>query len=101
MSGKLRYITVCQSAWCNAEGFGVHYGWDGETFATRKEAIANGFELRESDDFNVAVISGKRLISFDWMDRPVGEDEATMAEIATALGLRFSPSRHQGGEAGE
>lgn len=94
MSGKLkdRYIVVCQSAWCNERGYGIDYGWDGEDFATRAEAKKHGFMLRESDDFNIAVICGKRLISFDWMDKPVGEDDATMALIAKALDLSFRPA---------
>lgn len=90
---QTKYIVVCQSAWCNAQGYGIYYGWDGEEFSTRKQAIKHGFKLRESDDFNVAVIQGDRLVSFDWMDMPVGEDDATMGEIAKALGLTFKGGR--------
>ena len=87
------YIVVCQSAWCNAQGYGIDYGWDGEEFSTRKQAIKHGLKLRESDDFNIAVIQGGRLRSFDWMDKSVGEDDATMRKIATALGLTFKGGR--------
>lgn len=94
MVGKTRdrYIVICQSAWCNASGFGIDYGWDGEEFDTRAAAKKHGFSLRESDDFNIGVIRGSRLVSFDWMDKPTGEDDASMAEIARALGLRFTPA---------
>lgn len=87
----LEYIVVCQSAWCNTSGVGIDYGWDGERFSDRKAAIKQGFATRESDDFNIAVIRGDRLLSFDWMDKPVGEDDASMREIAKALDLAFRP----------
>lgn len=43
-----------------------------------------------SDDFNVGVVQdGRLLLSFDWMENPVGEDDESMAEIAAALGLKY------------
>jgi len=84
---QTEYIVICQSAWCNANGFGIDYTWDGERFSTRKQAIRHGFKLRESDDFNIGVVTGKRLVSFDWMERPVGEDDLTIATIAQAIDL--------------
>ena len=89
---ELTYIVVCQQAWCNETGVGIHFGWDREEFATRKAAIRHGFDIRDSDDFNIGVVQGKRLVSFDWMDRPVGERDETMAEIAKALDLEFDPA---------
>ena len=86
---KLTYIVVCQSAWCNSGGFGIDYSWDGEEFPDRAQAIKHGFALRESDDFNVAVLSGRRLVSFDWMDHSVGNTDEDLREIAAALGLTF------------
>lgn len=95
------YIVICQSAWCNERGSGIDYGWDGERFATRAKAIKHGLEVRESDDFNIGVVVGKRLTSFDWMDKPIGEDDATMAHIASELDLTFSAlDQHQGGGRG-
>lgn len=83
------FIVVCQQVWCNSSGVGIDYGWDGERFATREEAISHGFEVRGSDDFNVGVVSGNRLLSFDWMDKPTGEDAKSMRAIADALCLTF------------
>lgn len=90
---KTGYIVVCQSAWCNSQGYGIDYGWDGSVFYTRADAKKHGFELRESDDFNIGVIDGPFLISFDWMDEPLAESDDTMREIADALGLKFSSKK--------
>lgn len=94
MSGVLpkidpEFIVICQSAWMNSGGFGVYYGWDGERFNNRKDAIKHGWELRESDDFNIAQTYGDDLIWFGWMDERIDEDEATMREIADQIGLSF------------
>ena len=95
MAGELRYIVVCQSAWCNSDGYGIDYHWDGEEFSARAKAKRYGFRLRESDDFNIAVLDGDRLVSFDWMDKPVGENDDTMAQIADELGLRYRKPRRK------
>lgn len=74
-------------AWCNDGGCGIEYSSDLEEFDTRKDAIKNGFKITESDDFNIGVVDGGRLVSFDWMGKPVGESQETIQEIAEALGL--------------
>ena len=76
------YITICQSVVGNElSGYTIDYSTDGKRFSTRAGAIKNGFEVRQSDDFNVGVVNGNKLVSFDWMDDPVGEDADGMAEI--------------------
>lgn len=96
MSDQQRYIVVCQRALCSpGEPITIHYGWDGDEFETREAAIQHGYLTRGSDDFNIAVIEGERLVSFDWMDKPVGEDDASMAKIAEKMGLQYEPQ--QGG----
>ncbi|MFP2504586.1 antitoxin [Buttiauxella gaviniae] len=85
MSNK--YIVILQRAWCNDSGLGISYDSDLTEFDTRDEAKAHGFNLRDSDDFNIGVISGDRLVSFDWMDTPTGNDDDVLAEIAESIGL--------------
>mgnify|MGYP000930837304 FL=1 len=85
------FIVICQSAWCNDTGYGINYGWDGERFNNRKDAIKHGWKLRDSDDFNIAQTYGDDLIWFGWMDQRIDEDEDTMREIADAVGLTFDP----------
>lgn len=88
------YIVVLQSVWASPGlGSGITYGWDGDRFPTREAAIKHGFKIRESDDFNVGVVDGSHLVSFDWMEAPIGEDDESMAEIAEALGLEFVPEQ--------
>jgi hypothetical protein len=48
------YITLIGSAVGNdRDGFRITHHWDGQRFTTKPEAVANGFRLAESDDFNV------------------------------------------------
>jgi hypothetical protein len=68
------FIVICQSAWCNESGI-----------------IKHGWEVRGSDDFNIAQTYGDDLIWFGWMDQRIDEDEDTMREIAEAVGLTFDP----------
>lgn len=85
------FIVICQSAWCNASGFGIDYSWDGERFNNRNDAIKHGWKLRGSDDFNIAQTYGDDLIWFGWMDERIDEDEDTAREIAEQVGLTFDP----------
>lgn len=85
------FIVICQSAWCNASGIGISYGWDGSRFNNRGDAIKHGFKLRYSDDFNIAQTYGDDLIWFGWMDQRIDEDEETMRVIADDIGLSFDP----------
>ncbi|AKR55754.1 hypothetical protein XM25_08067 [Devosia sp. H5989] len=85
------FIVICQSAWMNDAGFGFHYEWDGARFNKRADAIKHGWDLRGSDDFNIAQTYGDDLIWFGWMDERIDEDENTMREIADAVGLTFDP----------
>lgn len=91
MTDKRGYIVVCQQVVTSpGRDWTIVYGWDGDRFQTRKRAIAAGFKIRGSDDFNIAVVEGDQLVSFDWMNDPIGEDDDTMARIARALGLRYA-----------
>lgn len=88
-----QYIVILQRAWCNSGGHGIEYSSDLVRYDSRKEAISQGFRQIDSDDFNIGVIEGGRLISFDWMDKPVGKDGAsaeTLARIAESIGLEAS-----------
>lgn len=84
---KRAYIVIIQRAWCNESGHGINYYSDLTEFDNRKAAIDFGMELCGSDDFNIGVVESGRLISFDWMDKPIGETPETLALIADALGL--------------
>lgn len=81
------FIAIIGSAWMNDSGSGLSYDWDGDIFPTRDEAIQRGFQLRESDDFNVGVIQNGKLVSLDWMTEPVDTDPKELAEIAQAIGF--------------
>lgn len=83
------YEPVYAQAWMNERGCGIHYHAHGERFPTRAKAIREGLEHRGSDDFNIAVVEGDKLVSFDWMDKPVGESPEVMTEIASELELAY------------
>ena len=82
-----KYIVIQQYLWCNENGGGIEYCSDFEEFDRRDKAIKRGFKTQGSDDFNIGVIENGRLISFDWMAKPVSESEESLKEIAEALGF--------------
>ncbi|HBW4220729.1 TPA: antitoxin [Klebsiella pneumoniae] len=81
------FIVIIRRAWCNEGGHGIEYSSDLIHYETRNGAISHGFRAVDSDDFNIGVIEGGKLISFDWMDKPVGESEDMLAQIAELIGL--------------
>lgn len=82
------YITLAASVTGNPErGYRIEHQWDGKRFATKAEAVSNGFELGRSDDFNVAVLKGGNLVSVWWMDKQIDEPPETLARIAKEIGL--------------
>ncbi|HDL6593663.1 TPA: antitoxin [Yersinia enterocolitica] len=82
-----KYIVILQSAWCNDGGSGIMYSSDLIEFDTRNEAIKHGFTLRDSDDFNIGVLTNGTLTSFDWMAKPIGETKDSLARIAKDIGI--------------
>jgi len=65
----------------NGRPFEVLYGYDGRRFKDRKKAIAHGLEKRESDDFNIGVLKRGKLVSLDWMDKPLDTDADDLQRI--------------------
>ncbi|WFY33422.1 antitoxin [Citrobacter braakii] len=83
------FIVIYQHPWCNEGGHGIEYASDCVEFDKRDKAIKHGFKMQGSDDFNIGVIENERLVSFDWMDKPVGEngeDPESLSVIAEAIG---------------
>jgi hypothetical protein len=63
------------------------YGFDDKRFPDRQQAIDHGFTLDRSDDFNIGVIEDGKLVSLDWMEKPVDTDPTLLADIAEQIGL--------------
>ncbi|ENH3197889.1 antitoxin [Citrobacter braakii] len=85
------YIVIQQYLWCNENGGGIEYTSDCVEFDKRDKAIKHGFKMQGSDDFNIGVVEAGRLVSFDWMNKPVGESGGSaevLAQIAEAIGLQ-------------
>lgn len=86
MAEPIEYLVICQQVVTGENGFEVCYEWDGQRFPERKAAIKHGFKIRDSDDFNIAVVQGETLVSFDWMERPVeGNDAAALLKIQEGI----------------
>lgn len=84
-----RYIVICAQI-VGGEGrhFETVYNWDRERFSDRQSAIAHGFRIRGSDDFNVALLEGDRLIEIGWMDHPMHLSDADhLPNIAAQIGV--------------
>lgn len=94
MSHDNEYLVVIGSVWLNRDGYGISYSAEGDRHPDRETAIQEGWEAQGSDDFNIAVVRDNELISFDWMDKPTGEDHESMCEIAGELGLIYHPEEH-------
>ena len=82
------FITLIASAVGNErDGFRIAHYWDGATFATKAEAVRNGFREAGSDDFNVGIVRSGKLLSVWWMDEQIDEPAETLAEISREIGL--------------
>jgi len=88
MTKKTKYIVLCgQVIGGRDQPFTVEYDFDGTTFSNRQEAIKHGLIICESDDFNIGVVEGKKLVSLDWMNEPVDTDPKILAKIAGQIDL--------------
>lgn len=83
----VKYIVILQRAWCNDSGSGINYHSDLIEFDKRDKAIKHGFELQDSDDFNIGVLTNGVLTSFDWMAKPLAENKDSLARIASGIGI--------------
>jgi hypothetical protein len=68
-------------------GFEVVYNWDRRRFLDRKDAIAHGFTLDRSDDFNIGVLQDGKLISLDWMDKRVDDKPEFLRRVSLYIGF--------------
>ncbi|CRY60504.1 phage-like protein [Yersinia kristensenii] len=83
----VKYIVILQRAWCNDSSSGINYHSDLVEFDKRDKAIKYGFELQDSDDFNIGVLTNGVLTSFDWMAKPIAETKDSLARIANGIGI--------------
>lgn len=84
-----KFIVLCSQVVGGGDRpFRVQYAFDGERFDDRKRAISHGFTLGRSDDFNIGVLERGRLVSVDWMEKPVDTDPSIVQGIAEQVGLR-------------
>ena len=68
-------------------GFTCEYDWNHEQYDTKKQAIKEGFEIRESDDFNIGEVEGDRLVAMWWMDEKMDHSKRALNNIARDIGL--------------
>jgi hypothetical protein len=68
-------------------GFSIERVPLGESHTVKDAAIADGFRLCGSDDFNVVVIERDRVIAVYWMDNLLNEPPDLLAEIGYQIGL--------------
>lgn len=82
------YITLIGSVGGNErDGFRTYWGWNGHQYATKPEAVSNGFTEAGSDDFQVGVVRHGKLAEVWWMDHQIDEEPAVLAEVAREVGL--------------
>lgn len=84
---KQTFIVLCGQIVGSGALFETVYSFDGQMFGDRAAAIAHGFTLRRSDDFNIGALERGKLVSFGWMedDSPMDPDE--LDYLAKSAGL--------------
>lgn len=84
MTKELTYSVICQSIVGGGDdGFSIAYAIDGKRFESRKAAIDHGFTFDRSDDFNIGVWDSGKLVSLDWMEKPVDTDPDLLSKIVS------------------
>jgi hypothetical protein len=68
-------------------GYDIYHYWDGSHFTDKALAVSHGFEIRESDDFNIGVVVKGKLASVWWMDEQIDEEASVLAGITEACDL--------------
>lgn len=82
------YVILTAQVEGNPEmGYGIYHYWDGRSFTDKTLAVSHGFEIRESDDFNVGVVRKGALESVWWMDDRIDEEASVLAKITGECGL--------------
>lgn len=82
------YIVICSQAYCTPGGqAGISYHWDGKQFDQQQDAIDHGFDVRGSDDFNLGVVVGGKLMDLLWMNQTIGESKSEIKKIQKEIGL--------------
>lgn len=82
MNKKEKWIVVVCRIWTTSNG--VHEfanNWDGKAFLKKENAVKHGFKTCDSDDFNLALISGKKILSFWWMDKKFEKEDCDLKAI--------------------
>lgn len=81
------FIVIIRKARCSDSGYSIEYSSDLRMFPDREQAIKHGYDEHDSDDFNIGCVENGRLISFEWIEGDIGEDEKTLKKISSEIGL--------------
>lgn len=85
---KKEYVVLCpQVIGSSTTGFNVEYNWDDVRLPTYLRAKKHGFKVRGSDDFNIGVLLGGKLVALQWMDKQIETTADELAEIIDQIGL--------------
>lgn len=81
-----RYLPVFGD-WFGNERDGFHHEWSalGGLCDTRSAAQKIGFRVQESDDFNIAVVRGRRVVALLWMTEDMAEEPDVLRSIEEVL----------------
>ena len=81
-----KFIVICAQM-VGSGPFSTEYNWDGKKFTRYSDAVSHGFEIRGSDDFNIAGIRNGRITELMWMSERFDNDEGTLMKISRQIGL--------------
>lgn len=82
-----RYLPIRLRIWLNETGHGTWYTVLDGASRQHERAIRRGLAAEGTDDFQIGVLRGDRLVAMLWMHDLVDDDAATLAEVAEQIGV--------------
>jgi hypothetical protein len=81
-----RYMPIRLRMWMNETGHGTWYTVLDAPSRQHERAVRRGLAAEGTDDFQIAVLRGGRLVAMLWMDEVVDDAPDTLAEVAEQIG---------------
>jgi hypothetical protein len=88
MATPRTYAVITSRAFCKEYGpITIEYFSDGKRFDDWERCRDHGIRSTGSDDFNIGVIEGGKLVDLRWMEDSINEDAETLGYIERCIFL--------------
>ncbi|MGH3355251.1 MAG: hypothetical protein ACRDOJ_05100 [Nocardioidaceae bacterium] len=82
-----RYLPISISAWMNETGYGFYYNALDDASLQHERAVRRGLKAQGSDDFQIGVLRGGRLVALLHMHEVVDDEPAVLTGVAEQIGI--------------